>query len=61
VSTVTLIDKDQIDVLNTLRASVNEEKADLEVEAKKLQDQIAEMAEKNAMQMGQINSYVPLP
>lgn len=52
---VNLVNKDQIDVLRSLRASVNEDKAQLEKEAQDLKDKLRESNEKERLQMEQIN------
>lgn len=55
---VNLVNKDQIDVLRSLRASVNEDKAQLEKEAQDLKDKLRESNEKERLQMEQINGCV---
>lgn len=52
---VNLVNKDQIDVLRSLRASVNEDKAQLEKKAQDLKDKLRESNEKERLQMEQIN------
>ena len=50
--------KDQLDILATLRESVNEDKAGLEVEVKRLLEQTKELSDKNKMQLEQINALL---
>ncbi len=45
-STVNLVNRDQLDILASLRESVNEDKADLEAEVKKLKNYNKELSEK---------------
>ena len=58
MSAVTLVNKDQLDILATLRESVNEDKAEMEREIKELRDQIKELSDKNRMQLEQINGLL---
>ena len=55
---VTLVNKDQLDILHTLRESVNEDKAGLEADLEKLQKQNKELSDKNRMQLEQINGLL---
>lgn len=55
---VNLVNKDQLDILATLRESVNEDKAGLESEVTRLHDQIKELSDKNKMQLEQINGLL---
>jgi protein HOOK3 len=55
---VNLVNKDQLEILTTLRESVNEDKAELEAEAKRLQEQVKELGDKNRMQLEQINGLL---
>ena len=55
---VNLVHKDQLEILATLRESVNEDKAGLESEVQRLQDQIRELSDKNKMQLEQINGLL---
>jgi protein HOOK3 len=55
---VVLVNKDQVDILASLRESVNEDKVALEEEAARLQQQVKEAAERNKMQLEQINSLL---
>ncbi|OSX64633.1 hypothetical protein POSPLADRAFT_1053441 [Postia placenta MAD-698-R-SB12] len=57
-SDLTLVNKDQVDILATLRESVNEDKAGLEEEVQQLQGQIKELSDKNKMQLEQINALL---
>ena len=56
--TVNLVHKDQLEILASLRESVNEDKAGLETEVQQLHDQIKELSEKNKMQLEQINALL---
>ena len=53
-----LVHKDQLEILATLRESVNEDKAGLEAEVQRLIDQIKELGDKNKMQLEQINGLL---
>lgn len=55
---VNLINKDQVDILASLRESVNEDKALLEAETDHLKQQIKELNEKNRMQLEQVNALL---
>ncbi|KAI0332098.1 HOOK-domain-containing protein [Cubamyces sp. BRFM 1775] len=57
-SDLTLVNKDQLDILATLRESVNEDKAELESEVERLRNQVKELADKNKMQLEQINGLL---
>ncbi|KAL1947543.1 hypothetical protein VTO73DRAFT_13267 [Trametes versicolor] len=57
-SDLTLVNKDQLDILATLRESVNEDKVELEAEVERLRGQIKELADKNKMQLEQINGLL---
>ncbi|KAH9901630.1 HOOK-domain-containing protein [Cubamyces lactineus] len=57
-SDLTLVNKDQLDILTTLRESVNEDKAELESEVERLRNQVKELADKNKMQLEQINGLL---
>ncbi|KAI0371779.1 HOOK-domain-containing protein [Pilatotrama ljubarskyi] len=57
-SDLTLVNKDQLDILATLRESVNEDKAELESEVERLRNQIKELSDKNKMQLEQINGLL---
>ena len=53
-----LVNKDQLDILATLRESVNKDKAVLESEVSRLHDQIKDLSDKNKMQLEQINGLL---
>lgn len=55
---VNLINKDQVEILASLRESVNEDKALLEAETDRLKKQIKELNEKNRMQLEQVNALL---
>jgi protein HOOK3 len=55
---VVLVNKDQVDILASLRESVNEDKVALEEEVTRLQQQVKDAAERNKMQLEQINSLL---
>ena len=55
---VNLVNKDQLDILATLREPINEDKAGLEEELQKLQLQTKELRERNKMQLEQINGLL---
>ncbi|KAI0807300.1 HOOK-domain-containing protein [Fomes fomentarius] len=57
-SDLTLVNRDQLDILKTLRESVNEDKAELEAEVDRLQQQTKELSDKNKMQLEQINGLL---
>ncbi|KAF9532408.1 HOOK protein-domain-containing protein [Crepidotus variabilis] len=57
-SDLTLVNKDQLDILASLRESVNEDKAGLEVDVEKLRKQNKELSEKNRMQLEQVNALL---
>ncbi|KAF7440925.1 hypothetical protein PC9H_001274 [Pleurotus ostreatus] len=57
-SDLTLVNKDQLDILATLRESVNEDKVDLEADVERLSKQNKELQEKNRMQLEQVNSLL---
>jgi len=55
---VTLVNKDQLDILARLRDSVNEDKAGLEADVDRLKKHIKELSEKNRMQLEQVNALL---
>jgi protein HOOK3 len=55
---VILVNKDQVDILASLRESVNEDKVALEEEVARLQQRVKEASERNKMQLEQINSLL---
>lgn len=52
---VNLVNKDQLDILASLRESVNEDKAGLETDIEKLKKANKELSDKNRMQLEQVN------
>ncbi|KAE9407030.1 HOOK-domain-containing protein [Gymnopus androsaceus JB14] len=57
-SDLTLVNKDQLDILASLRESVNEDKAGLESDLERVQKQNKELVEKNRMQLEQVNALL---
>ncbi|KIL69547.1 hypothetical protein M378DRAFT_69226 [Amanita muscaria Koide BX008] len=57
-SDLTLINKDQLDILATLRESVNEDKVALEADIERLKKLNRELNDKNRMQLEQVNSLL---
>ncbi|KAL0071641.1 hypothetical protein AAF712_001498 [Marasmius tenuissimus] len=57
-SDLTLVNKDQLDILATLRESVNEDKAGLEADIEKLRKQNKDLSDKNRMQLEQVNALL---
>ncbi|KZT66817.1 HOOK-domain-containing protein [Daedalea quercina L-15889] len=57
-SDLNLVNKDQLDILATLRESVNEDKVEMESEMQSLKEQIRELSDKNRMQLEQINGLL---
>lgn len=55
---MTLVNKDQLDILASLRESVNEDKAEMEADLKKMKNQLKEANDKNRMQVEQINTLL---
>jgi len=55
---VNLVNKDQLEILATLRESVNEDKAGLEADVERMQKQLTELKEKNKMQLEQVNGLL---
>ena len=53
-----LVNRDQLDILSSLRESVNDDKVALEEEVDRLKQQLREASEKNKMQLEQINSLL---
>lgn len=53
-----LVNKDQLEILASLRESVNEDKVGLESDLDKLRNQIKELSDKNKMQLEQINGLL---
>ncbi|KAI1790752.1 HOOK-domain-containing protein [Ganoderma leucocontextum] len=57
-SDLTLVNRDQLDILKTLRESVDEDKAELEAEVERLRTLIKELSDKNKMQLEQVNGLL---
>ncbi|KAG6889791.1 hypothetical protein C0992_004209 [Termitomyces sp. T32_za158] len=57
-SDLTLVNKDQLDILATLRDSVNEDKVALEADVERLRKQNKELTDKNRMQLEQVNTLL---
>jgi protein HOOK3 len=55
---VNLVNMDQLEILATLRESVNEDKAGLEAEVVRLEKQIKDLSDKNRLQLEQINGLL---
>ncbi|KAJ7470407.1 HOOK protein-domain-containing protein [Mycena latifolia] len=57
-SDLNLVNKDQLDILATLRESVNEDKLGLEADVERLRQQNKELSDKNRMQLEQVNALL---
>ncbi|GJJ12471.1 hypothetical protein Clacol_006713 [Clathrus columnatus] len=57
-SDLNLVNKDQLEILATLRESVSEDKLGLESEMEKLRNQIRDLKDKNRMQLEQVNALL---
>ncbi|RDB21492.1 Protein Hook 3 [Hypsizygus marmoreus] len=57
-SDLNLVNKDQLDILATLRESVNEDKAGLEADVERLKKQNKDLSDKNRMQLEQVNALL---
>jgi protein HOOK3 len=55
---VNLVNKDQLDILTTLRESVNEDKIALEADIERLKKLNMELSDKNRMQLEQVNNLL---
>lgn len=55
---VNLVNKDQVDILHSLRETLNQDKEVLESEVTSLRTQLTELSDKNRMQMEQVNSLL---
>jgi protein HOOK3 len=55
---VNLVNRDQLDILASLRESVNEDKAGLETDIGRLKTQLKEAQDKNKMQLEQVNALL---
>ena len=53
-----LVNKDQLDILSSLRASVNEDKVGLEADLERLKNSLKDLSERNKMQLEQINTLL---
>lgn len=53
-----LVNRDQLDILTSLRESVNDDKVALEEEVARLRQKLKEAGEKNKMQLEQINGLL---
>lgn len=58
VATVNLVNKDQLDILHSLRETLNQDKEALEAEVTSLRVQVAELSDKNKMHLEQVNSLL---
>lgn len=52
------MNKDQLEILATLRDSVNEDKLGLESDMERLRRQIRDLSDKNKMQLEQVNALL---
>lgn len=57
-SEVNLVNKDQVDILHSLRETLNQDKEALEAELVALHVQLTELSDKNKMQLEQVNSLL---
>lgn len=57
-SDLALVNKDQVDILHSLRASMEADKDELEAHVKKLKAELGSMGEQNRMYMAQVNSLL---
>ncbi len=57
-SDLTLVNKDQVDILHSLRASMDGDKDELEAHIKKLKTELATVSEQNRMYMTQVNALL---
>ncbi|KAJ1021627.1 hypothetical protein NDA16_003764 [Ustilago loliicola] len=57
-SDLTLVNKDQVDILHSLRASMEGDKDELEANVKKLKTELASVSEQNRMYMAQVNALL---
>lgn len=53
-----LVNKDQLDILATLRESVNEDKVGLEADVERLKKLNKDLGDKNRMQLEQVNALL---
>lgn len=57
-TSVNLVNKDQLEILKTLRESVNQDKTGLEQDLERLRNQIKDLSDKNRMQLEQVNALL---
>ncbi|KIS66560.1 uncharacterized protein UMAG_11790 [Mycosarcoma maydis] len=57
-SDLSLVNKDQVDILHSLRASMDADKDELEAHVKKLKAEVASVSEQNRMYMAQVNALL---
>ncbi|KIM31999.1 hypothetical protein M408DRAFT_64288 [Serendipita vermifera MAFF 305830] len=57
-SDLNLVNKDQVDILHSLRETLNQDKEALESEVTALRKQLADVSDKNKMQLEQVNSLL---
>ncbi|SPO31281.1 related to Hook protein [Ustilago trichophora] len=57
-SDLTLVNKDQVDILHSLRASMEADKDELEAHVKKLKTELGSVSEQNRMYMAQVNALL---
>lgn len=57
-SSVNLVNKDQLEILATLRDSISEDKIGLESEMERLRSQIRDLKDKSRMQLEQVNTLL---
>jgi protein HOOK3 len=55
---VNLVNKDQLEILATLRESVDQDKTSLEQDTERLRNQIKDLNDKNRMQLEQVNALL---
>jgi protein HOOK3 len=55
---VNLVNKDQLEILKTLRESVNQDKTGLEQDLERLRNQMKDLSDKNRMQLEQVNALL---
>jgi len=58
LASVTLVNKDQLEILASLRESVNEDKIEMEADLKKIKNQLKDANDKSKMQLEQINALL---
>jgi protein HOOK3 len=55
---VNLVNRDQLDILASLRESVNEDKKAIEADMERLKEQLKDLGDKNRMQLEQVNALL---